>query len=191
MRTPRCCSPTSSVSPSGPAIRTPDELVQFLNRLYTRLRRAWSTSHGLEKIKISGDSYMVVSGVPEPRPITSRRWRDFALDMAEAVAGLHGSAVASARAAADRAWPAGPVVAGVVGTRRFFYDVWGDAVNVASRMESTDSVAGSRCQKYVHGRLKDHFVLEERGEVAVKGKGVMRTWFLIGERDRQSGADAR
>ena len=79
------------------------------------------------------------------------------------------------------------MAAGVVGTRRFFYDVWGDAVNVASRMESTGVEGKIQVPQVVHGRLKDDFVLEERGEVAVKGKGVMRTWFLIGERGRQRG----
>jgi adenylate cyclase len=81
------------------------------------------------------------------------------------------------------------VAAGVVVTRRFCYDVWGDAVNVASRMESTGVEGKIQVPEVVHDRLTDHFVLEERGEVVVKGKGVMRTWFLVGERGRQSGPD--
>jgi adenylate cyclase len=68
----------------------------------------------------------------------------------------------------------------VVGSRRFFYDVWGDAVNVASRMESTDSVGRIQVPEDVYRRLKSDFVLQERGVVEVKGKGVMRTWYLIG-----------
>jgi adenylate cyclase len=71
-------------------------------------------------------------------------------------------------------------VAGVVGTRKFFYDVWGDAVNVASRMESTGAAGKIQVSQEVYERLRDDFVLEDRGEIDVKGKGRMRTWFLIG-----------
>lgn len=70
----------------------------------------------------------------------------------------------------------------MVGSRRFFYDVWGDAVNVASRMESTDSVGQIQVPDEVYERLKDDFVLRERGHINVKGKGVMRTWYLIGRK---------
>jgi adenylate cyclase len=76
----------------------------------------------------------------------------------------------------------GPLVAGVVGTRRFFYDVWGDTVNVASRMESTGVPGQIQLPQEAYERLKDEFVFDERGEVSIKGKGVMRTWLLIGQR---------
>ena len=115
--------------------RHPTELVRFLDTLYTDLD-ALVDQHGLEKIKTSGDSYMVVSGVPEPRHDHVQALACLALDMADAVADLkdpQGRAVPLRIGMAS-----GPVVAGVVGARKFFYDVWGDAVNVASRMESTD-----------------------------------------------------
>ena len=78
---------------------------------------------------------------------------------------------------------AGPVVAGVVGARKFFYDVWGDAVNVASRMESTDVEGRIQVPQNVYERLNHAFELEERGDVDIKGKGVMHTWYLVGRRD--------
>ena len=78
---------------------------------------------------------------------------------------------------------AGPVVAGVVGARKFFYDVWGDAVNVAARMETTDVEGRIQVPHSVYERLRHAFVLEERGDIDIKGKGVMHTWYLVGRRD--------
>jgi adenylate cyclase len=155
---------------------SPTELVRFLDRLYTTFDRLVDR-HGLEKIKTTGDAYMVVSGVPTPRPDHIEAIADLALDLCRAVAELRdprGEPVPMRMGIA-----AGPVVAGVVGARRFFYDVWGDAVNVASRMESTDIIGRIQLPQNVFERLRHDFVLEERGEIEVKGKGVMRTWFLV------------
>jgi adenylate cyclase len=74
----------------------------------------------------------------------------------------------------------GPVVAGVVGTRKFFYDVWGDAVNTAARMEQTGEPGRIQVAPEAYERLKEQYVLEERGLIEVRGKGAMRTWFLVG-----------
>jgi adenylate cyclase len=157
----------------------PCDLVEFLDRLYSAFD-ALVDKYGLEKIKVSGDSYMVVSGVPRPRPDHVRALADFALEMADAAAELKDP---QGRAVPLRVGLAtGPVVAGVVGSRRFFYDVWGDAVNVASRMESTDSVGKIQVPEDVYACLKDDFVLQERGRIDVKGKGIMRTWYLIGRK---------
>ncbi|OBI84242.1 adenylate/guanylate cyclase domain-containing protein [Mycobacterium sp. E740] len=159
---------------------TPTELVRFLDRLYTDLD-ALVDRHGLEKVKTSGDSYMVVSGVPEPRPDHLEALACLALDMADAVADLHDPHGREVPLRIGLA--AGPVVAGVVGARKFFYDVWGDAVNVASRMETTDVEGRIQVPQDVYERLRSKFELERRGEVDIKGKGLMTTWYLVGRRD--------
>ena len=164
----------------------PADLVRFLDRLYGAFDELVD-KHGLEKIKVSGDSYMVVSGVPRARPDHAQALADFALDMADVAAGLkdrHGHSVPLRVGMA-----CGPVVAGVVGSRRFFYDVWGDAVNVASRMESTDSAGRIQLPEAMYERLKDDFVLQERGRIEVKGKGLMRTWYLIGRKVADESSD--
>ena len=157
----------------------PTELVRFLDALYTDLD-ALVDRHGLEKVKTSGDSYMVVSGVPDPRPDHLEALASLALDMAQTVAGLtdpQGRDVPLRIGVAS-----GPVVAGVVGARKFFYDVWGDAVNIAARMESTDVEGRIQVPHNVYQQLKTNFEFEDRGEIEVKGKGTMHTWYLTGRR---------
>jgi adenylate cyclase len=129
---------------------TPTELVRFLDALYTDLD-GLVDRHGLEKIKTSGDSYMVVSGVPEPRVDHLQALASLALDMADAVADLKDPQGHEVPLRIGLA--AGPVVAGVVGARKFFYDVWGDAVNVASRMEATDVEGRIQVPDDVYRRL--------------------------------------
>jgi adenylate cyclase len=160
----------------------PEELVRFLNGVFTRLD-ALVEIHGLEKIKTTGDAYMVVSGVPAPRADHAEALAALALDMRDALGGLvdpKGRAVPVRIGVAS-----GPVVAGVVGTRKFFYDVWGDAVNTAARMEQTGEPGKIQVAPETHARLKGQFVLEERGIVEVRGKGEMHTWFLVA---RKAGA---
>jgi len=166
----------------------PTELVRFLDTLYTDLD-ALVDRHGLEKIKTSGDSYMVVSGVPKPRSDHLQALACLALDMADAVADLKDPQGREVPLRIGLA--AGPVVAGVVGSRKFFYDVWGDAVNIASRMESTDVEGRIQVPHSVYERLKDDYLLEERGKVDIKGKGLMHTWYLVGRRNGDSPPDAQ
>ena len=156
---------------------TPRDLVQFLNRVYTELD-GLVERHGLEKIKTTGDAYMVVSGVPEPRMDHAARIAHLALDIRDALAGLvdpNGHVVSMRIGIAS-----GPVVAGVIGTSKFFYDVWGDAVNIASRMELTGEAGKIQVAPETRNLLADGFVFEERGVVDVRGKGLMQTWFLVG-----------
>jgi adenylate cyclase len=159
----------------------PGELVRFLNRTFRRLD-ALVERHGLEKIKTTGDAFMVVSGVPRPRNDHAEALASIALDMRDELAGLtdpNGRAVPVRIGLAS-----GPLVAGVVGTRKFFYDVWGDAVNLASRMESTGEPGRIQVTDDMRALLGDRFVFEERGSIEVKGKGAMRTWWLMGGRCR-------
>jgi adenylate cyclase len=171
---------------------TPEELVGFLNDVYTRLD-SLVERHGLEKIKTTGDAYMVVSGVPEPLSDHAAPLAALALDIRDALTGLtdpKGRAVPVRIGIAS-----GPVVAGVVGSRKFFYDVWGDAVNTASRMESTGQAGKIQVAPATRELLGERFAFEERGVVDVRGKGPMRTWWLLGQRAegpiRNAGAGAR
>jgi len=157
----------------------PDELVGFLNEVFTRLD-ALVDRHGLEKIKTTGDAYMVVSGVPAARPDHAEALADLALDMRDALAGLVDPK--GRRVPVRLGIASGPVVAGIVGTRKFFYDVGGDAVNTASRMESTGEAGRIQVAPETQARLQDRFELEDRGLIEVRGKGQMRTWFLVGRR---------
>lgn len=157
----------------------PAALVRFLNRVFSALD-ALVERHGLEKIKTSGDAYMVVSGVPRARADHAAALADLALEMRQALAGLvdaQGQAVAVRIGIAS-----GPVVAGVVGTRRFFYDVWGDAVNVAARMEQTGEPGTIQVAPQTAALLEERFVLQARGAVEVRGKGAMRIFVLVGRK---------
>jgi adenylate cyclase len=158
---------------------TPVDLVHFLNRVFTDFDRLVE-NHGLEKIKTTGDCYVVLSGAPVPRADHAAALARLALDMRDAAAGLqdpHGRDVPIRIGIAS-----GPVVAGIVGARKFFYDVWGDAVNVASRMESTGVPGMIQISQDAYMRLKDEFVTQARGTIDVKGKGQMSTWFLLARR---------
>ncbi|MBY0440608.1 MAG: adenylate/guanylate cyclase domain-containing protein [Mycobacteriaceae bacterium] len=161
----------------------PAELIRFLDRIYTAFD-ALVDHYMLEKIKISGDSYMVVSGVPRPRPDHLEALACFALDIANTAAQLTDPLGNTLPLRIGMA--AGPVVAGVVGSRRFFYDVWGDAVNVASRMETTGAIGRIQVPETVYQCLNNNFELEERGIVNVKGKGLMHTWYLVGRKPHTS-----
>jgi adenylate cyclase len=155
----------------------PDALVAFLDGVFTNLD-VLVERHGLEKIKTTGDAYMVVSGVPAPRADHAEALAALALEMRDALASL---ADPKGRPVPVRIGIAsGPVVAGVVGRKKFFYDVWGDAVNTAARMEQTAEPGTIQVAPQTAGLLGPRFVLEERGVVEVRGKGPMRTSLLTG-----------
>ena len=142
---------------------------------------------GLEKIKTIGDAYMAAAGVPDPLPDHARRAASLALDMRDAVAttGIAGELGLELRIGIN----SGPVVAGVIGTKRFLYDLWGDAVNTASRMETNGTPGEIQITRATYELLKDDFVCTRRGTIPVKGQGEMETWYLVGPRSDDARTD--
>jgi class 3 adenylate cyclase len=155
---------------------SPEQVVDLLDDLFTRFD-ALAAEHGVEKIKTIGDCYMAVAGVPEPQPDHAERIADLALAMLSELRTVNderGSAL-ELRIGLHT----GPLVAGVIGRSKFIYDLWGDAVNLASRLESSGVPGRVQVSGALHAALADRFTFEERGEVELKGKGKLRTWFLL------------
>jgi guanylate cyclase len=157
----------------------PAQMIHVLDQLFSHFD-VLVERHGLEKIKTIGDCYMAAAGVPTPDPDHARRAALLALDMRDLLAT---SAVAGQPGVELRIGiNSGPVVAGVIGTKRFLYDLWGDAVNTASRMESHGTAGEIQITRATYELLKDDFVCRRRGMIQVKGKGEMETWYLTGRR---------
>ena len=160
------------------------EVVGMLDHLFSHFD-VLAERHGLEKIKTIGDAYMVAAGVPSPRPDHARAMALMALEMREAMRSE--DAVGHLGLELRIGINSGPVIAGVIGRKRFLYDLWGDAVNTASRMESHGTPGRIQVTRATYELLKDEFTLEARGTVEVKGKGDMETWYLIGPRPITAG----
>lgn len=151
---------------------SPQELVSMLDEIFSEFD-ALAEKYGLEKIKTIGDSYMVAGSIPDLKPNHLEAIAEMSLDMQQLMnekfshlklrIGIHG----------------GPIVAGVIGQKKFIYDLWGDTVNTASRMESHGVAGKIQVTKEIYERLLPNYKLEERGEINVKGKGIMQTYFLI------------
>jgi class 3 adenylate cyclase len=155
---------------------TPHALVTVLNRIFSAFDRLCE-SYGVEKIKTIGDAIMVAAGLPSPRPDHVAIMAAFSLDLM-AIAGT----IATREEKHIRmriGIHAGPVIAGVIGTNRFSYDLWGDTVNIASRMESQGVPGRIQVTEAVYQRLADDFVFEPRGIQQIRGIGEMQTYFLM------------
>jgi len=159
---------------------TPDEVVGCLDHLFRHFDEL-AERYEVEKIKTIGDCYMVAAGVPEPRPDHARALALMALDMLEAMRadGEAGHLGLELRIGIN----SGPVVAGVIGRKRFLYALGGDGVNTASRMETYGTSSRIQITQETYELLADEFECESRGTIAVKGKGDVETWYLIGRRD--------
>jgi class 3 adenylate cyclase len=156
---------------------SPEEIVELLNRVFSEIDDL-AEKRGLEKIKMIGDAYMVAAGVPEPRADHASALCDFALDLRDVVE----------RHRYDDGRPlqvrigisSGPLVAGVIGKRKFAYDLWGDTVNTAARMESHGIPREIQLSQTTRELIGNDYVVERRDSIAIKGKGEIRTFLLKG-----------
>ena len=157
---------------------SPAELVGLLDELFTAFD-GFVAELGLEKIKTVGDAYMVAAGVPVPRPDHARAIAELALRIRDHVAT---TPIAGRTIELRIGIASGPVTAGIIGTHKFAYDLWGDTVNTASRMESSGIPGSIQVTRATYELISDGFVCEPRGSVAVKGKDEMETYFLLSRR---------
>ncbi|TGM66254.1 adenylate/guanylate cyclase domain-containing protein [Leptospira levettii] len=154
----------------------PEKIVSILNEIFSEFDTIVQ-NHNLEKIKTIGDAYMVASGIPEAREDHCEAVALCALDMLSSIE--NGITQDSKPFKIRIGIHTGPVVAGVIGKSKFIYDLWGDSVNTASRMESHGTEGKIHVSKEVYQKLKSNFTFETKREIQVKGKGIMETYFLI------------
>jgi adenylate cyclase len=161
-----------------------EQTVDLLSRIVSEFD-ALAVQHGVEKIKTIGDAYMVVAGLPEPAPDHVARLAHMAFAMLTCIERLRRETGLNLNMRIGIA--SGPVTAGVIGTKKFSYDVWGDAVNLASRLEGLAAPGRILVCPTCRKKLGEEFAFEPRGAVEIKGIGSQETWYLVGLR---GGADA-
>jgi guanylate cyclase len=157
-------------------VLSPNEMVKLLNEIYSHFD-SLIEKHGVEKIRTIGDSYMIAAGLPRPRVDHAQVLALLALEMNAYIDTL--PPLGDRRLVFRIGINSGPVIAGVIGHKKFAYDVWGDTVNTASRMESQGMPGKIQITQATYELLKDDFLCESNGPITVKGKGQMETWFLI------------
>jgi adenylate cyclase len=158
----------------------PEKTVALLNRLVTAFDEL-AQQHGVEKIKTIGDAYMVASGVPVPRPDHAQALAEMALDLVATVRTIAADENIDLNVRIGIA--AGPMTAGIIGKNKFSYDVWGDPVNMASRLEQSSEVGRITICPTCYAALKESFILRPRGLIDIKGVGEQEAWFLDGRRE--------
>jgi class 3 adenylate cyclase len=158
---------------------SPAALVHLLNQVFSTFDQL-AERHGVEKIKTIGDAYMIVGGLPTPRPDHAEVVAEMALDMQAAITRFNNpqGRPLSLRIGINT----GPVVAGVIGTQKFSYDLWGDTVNIASRMEAHGLGGAIQVAPETYRRLRDSYQFAERGKINVRGRGKMPTYLLTGRK---------
>jgi len=163
---------------------SPPDVVALLDRVFARWD-ALAASHGVEKIKTIGDAYMAAGGLPVPRADHAEAIAELALAMRPEVArcAAETGLALQVRIGIDT----GPVVAGVIGRAKFIYDLWGDTVNTANRMESHALPGTIQVTRRAHDHLQERYELRPRGTIEVKGKGPMATYLLLGPREAPPG----
>lgn len=157
----------------------PEDVVGFLNKIFSAFDQL-ANEHGLEKIKTIGDAYMVAAGIPSPCRDPVHRVAEMALDMQSTVAKLAQEFPEGLQVRIGL--HTGPAVAGVIGNQKLFYDVWGETVNTASRMESHGDPGRIQVTTAAKEELDSDYIFVSRGTVDVKGVGEMETWWLTGKR---------
>ena len=157
----------------------PEKLVEKLNAIFLAFDHL-TESHGLEKIKTIGDAYMLVGGMPTPSSDHVHAVASMALQMQQTIAQMN--RVDGGNIQLRIGIHTGPVVAGVIGKHKFSYDLWGDAVILASRMESQSLPGHIQISETVYQRIKDDFIIDDRGEIEIKGRGAMHTYLLTGDK---------
>lgn len=160
------------------AQKTPGELVEILNKIFSQFDDLCG-EYQLEKIKTIGDSYMVASGIPEYSADHAIKMAEFSLKLQEVLNNVNKEMKTELKIRTGI--NSGPVVAGVIGKKKFIYDLWGDAVNTASRMESHSPVGKIQVSHSSYLLLKEHFNFTENEEKEIKGKGLMKTYILEGK----------
>jgi class 3 adenylate cyclase len=162
----------------------PREVVDMLNELFSHFDELVD-KYGVEKIQVAGDGYMVAAGVPIPRPDHAAVLAQLALDMLEYVRKqdfLGGRHPIEIRIGLN----SGPLIAGVIGRKKYFYALWGDMVNTASRMESHGESGKIQITRETYELVRDEFECEYIGEITVKGKGKMEAWHLLAKKEERS-----
>lgn len=157
----------------------PTQLVFLLNQIFSRFDQL-TEKYGLEKIKTIGDAYMIASGIPTPRKDHAEAMLEMALDMQVEIARFN--TFQDENFCLRIGINSGPVVAGVIGTKKFIYDLWGDAVNTASRMESHGIPDKIQVTETTYKLCQNKFLFEKRGQIQIKGKGKMTTYLFIGRK---------